>query len=406
MVEFLQLTEETRRTLIGQVNTKTGMSVQAIEKDWWVTLILKALFSLSMAEHFIFKGGTSLSKGWKLIDRFSDDIDIALAPEAFGREYQETPSISYVKRLKKEGCEFTSTVIRTALERKLKEIGIPEGIIQVEAEAVNPKIPDKDPQTIYVRFPSLYPASQYIDTAVKVEFGVRALKEPFTTVEIQSIIAAETSTRAYAEKPFQVIAVEPRKTFMEKLMLLHEKFLTGRAEGDAGERQSRHLSDLLQMRKKGIAEQVLGDPDLYALLLHHRKHYIKLKDIDYDSMQLRQLFFLPPRELLKEFRRDYEIMLDEMIYGSPPDFNTLINELRELNIELAAIGHKKNMKDVIERAKQQIAGAKAEEDVFQTIVVYGIEPHLPVGPDNIEIKFQTEFINSGDGIIFHRIRVV
>lgn len=406
MVEFLQLPEETRRTLIGQVNTKTGMSVQAIEKDWWVTLVLKALFSLPIAEHFIFKGGTSLSKGWKLIDRFSEDIDIALAPEAFGREYQETPSISYVKRLKKEGCEFTSTVIRSALEEKLKEMGIPDGMIQVEAESVNPKIPDKDPQTIYVKFPSLFDTSKYIDTSVKIEFGVRALKEPYTTVTILSIIAIESSTPAYIEEPFTVTVVEPRKTFMEKLMLLHEKFLTGRAEGDAGERQSRHLSDLLQMRKKGIVEQVLGDPELYGLLLHHRRHYVKLKDVDYDSMQLHQLFFLPPSELLKEFRRDYEVMLEEMIYGNPPDFDTLINELRELNLELTALGHKKNMEDVIARAKQQIADEKLDDDVVQTAVVYKIDPHLPDGPDNIAIEFVAEFVNTKDGMIFHRIRVV
>jgi hypothetical protein len=215
MVKFLQLPEETRRVLIGQVNTKTGISVKAIEKDWWVTLVLKALFSLPMAEHFIFKGGTSLSKRWKLIERFSEDIDIALGPEAFGRAYTESPSRSYVKRLKKEGCPFTSTVIREAMERQLTAMGVPTGMIEVEAEAVNPLIPDKDPQSIYIKYPSLYDASAYIADAVKVEFGVRALKEPFTTVNIQSMIAAETATPAYKEEAFPVTAVEPRKTFME-----------------------------------------------------------------------------------------------------------------------------------------------------------------------------------------------
>lgn len=406
MIEFLQLPEETRRTLIGQVNIKTGMSVQAIEKDWWVTLVLKALFSLPMAEHFIFKGGTSLSKGWKLIDRFSEDIDIALAPEAFGREYQETPSITYVKKLKKEGCEFTTNVITSALEQKLSEMAIHSGIIQVQAQAVNPKLPDKDPQTIYVRFPTLFDASKYIDTAVKIEFGVRALKEPFNTVTIQSIIAIESSTPGYKEKPFAVTVVEPRKTFMEKLILLHEKFVAGRAEGDAGERQSRHLSDLLQMRRKGIVKHVLGDPKLYQLLLHHRRHYIRLKDVDYDSMQLRQLFFLPPWELLEEFRRDYATMLEEMIYGDPPDFNTLLNELRELNLELVALGHKKNMEDVLARAKRQITDTKAEGDIVQTIVVYEVQAELTEEPENLPIKFLVEFTNSKGGMILHRIRVL
>src|SRR5258708_33146311 len=112
MVEFLQLPENLRRQIIEQVNVRTGMSLKAIEKDWWVTLVLKALFSLPMRQHFIFKGGTSLSKAWKLIERFSEDIDIALSPEAFGREYRQTPSHSYVKTLKKEGCVYTSNVIK------------------------------------------------------------------------------------------------------------------------------------------------------------------------------------------------------------------------------------------------------------------------------------------------------
>lgn len=78
MIEFLNLPENSRRQLIEQTSVRTGMSIKAIEKDWWVTLVLKALFSMPQAEHFIFKGGTSLSKAWKIIERFSEDVDIEL----------------------------------------------------------------------------------------------------------------------------------------------------------------------------------------------------------------------------------------------------------------------------------------------------------------------------------------
>ncbi|MBN8686116.1 MAG: nucleotidyl transferase AbiEii/AbiGii toxin family protein [Chitinophagales bacterium] len=405
MIEFLQLPEETRRTLISQVNTQTGIPVKAIEKDWWVTLILKALFSLPMAEHFIFKGGTSLSKGWKLIERFSEDIDIALAPEAFGRKYQEKPSISYVKRLKKEGCLYTSEVIKEALTVALRTIGVPNDLIQIEAEVVKPVLPDKDPQTIYIRYASLYDHSNYITGEVKVEFGVRALKEPFTKVKIQSILAEESATVAYKEDPFQVTAVEPRKTFMEKLLLLHEKFLTNRAEGDAGERQSRHLSDLLVMKKKGIAEQVIGDPELYAILLRHRSHYVRLKGVDYTSMQLGQLLFLPPWDQMEAFRKDYEIMTEEMLYGNPPDFNVLLNELRDLNIQLAGLGHTKDIRQVINLAHQQVLDVKPVGDMVKSTVALPTDPQYQNGTSNIEIRFEVEFINSGDKMTFHRISV-
>ena len=189
MIEFLQLPENQRRQIIEQVNARTGMSLKAVEKDWWVTLVLKALFSLPMREHFIFKGGTSLSKAWKLIERFSEDIDIALAPEAFGREYRKAPSNSYIKTLKKEGCAYTTNIIKNALQGQLAAMGVPAGLITIDAEQVNPTMPDKDPQTLFVRYPSLYDPNLYIAEAVKVEFGVRSLREPFAEVPIQSIIA-------------------------------------------------------------------------------------------------------------------------------------------------------------------------------------------------------------------------
>ena len=148
MNKFLQFTEDERRILTTQVSTKLGLPAQAVEKDWWVTLVLKALFSLPMRKHFIFKGGTSLSKGWKLIERFSEDIDIALSPEAFGRTYEATPSHSYVKTLKREGCAYTSTVIREALEKELANMGVPAGTVQIEAEEILPTMRDKDPQTL------------------------------------------------------------------------------------------------------------------------------------------------------------------------------------------------------------------------------------------------------------------
>ncbi|MFN7687018.1 MAG: nucleotidyl transferase AbiEii/AbiGii toxin family protein [Sphingobacteriales bacterium] len=341
MTEFLQFPEDTRRELIIQVSAQKGMTMQAIEKDWWVTIVLKALFSMPQAPHFIFKGGTSLSKGWKLIERFSEDIDIALSPEAFGREYKIAPTHSYVKALKKEGCAFTNTVIKDALARKLIELGIPANLVSIEAEAVNVEMPDKDPQGLYVLYPSLFDPSAYIPNAVKVEFGVRSLREPFATVPIRSILAEETQSSSYVETPIPVTAVEPRKTFIEKLLLLHEKFQIGMVTDETGERQSRHLYDLRELNRKGIAEHAMRDTTLYALLLEHRRHYVRHKKIDYSKMELPALLFLPPQPLLEFFRKDYELMLVEMIYGEAPDFETMMQDLRALNLQLVATGHAK-----------------------------------------------------------------
>lgn len=405
MIEFLQLPEETRRLLISQVNIKKGMSTKSIEKDWWVTLVLKALFSLPMASHFIFKGGTSLSKGWKLTERFSEDIDIALAPEAFGKVYIEKPSHRYVKQLKKKGCAYTTNIIKEALEKELKNMGVPEGMVTVEADPVNPTFPEKDPQTLYLRYPSLYEANNYLGEFVKIEFGVRALREPFSTVPIQSIIGEESATKAYAEEPFPVTVVAPHKTFMEKLFLLHEKFLTGRVEGDAGERQSRHLYDLVQMINKGIDQQVIDDAVLYRILLNHRSSYVRLKNVNYGAMQPGQLGFIPPWNVLEDFRKDYATMRTEMIYGNAPEFDDLIRQLRKMNEQFAGIGHQININNVIMKAYQQLEKEKENWDFQSTIVHYNSDLQRPIGPDNMNISFEVEFIKGKNDLIFHRIWV-
>lgn len=337
MNNLLSFTLERQKALIAQVSSKLNLPAQAIEKDLWATIVLEALFSLPMSEYFIFKGGTSLSKGWNLITRFSEDIDISLSPEAFGIKYEVEPTHSFVKKLKRVGCEFTSTVIKVAFENRLVEMGVPAGMVTIEAEDVNPVRRDKDPQTIYLKYPSLFDAGGYLLEPVKIEFGVRGLREPFSKVKIASMLSNETESPIYKETPFEVVAVEPRKTFMEKMMLLHEKFING-INLDKAERQSRHLSDLYNMDRQGITEQVIADKELYKTLLKHRANYVRLKGIDYSAMELHHLSFIPHADVIEFFKSDYEKMKAEMMYGEMPEFEEMIIILRELNAKINNAG--------------------------------------------------------------------
>jgi len=337
MVEFLNLPEERRRLYFQQVSIETGMSEKAVEKDWWVTLVLKAVFALPMATHFVFKGGTSLSKGWKLIERMSEDIDIALAPEAFGKLYRAAPSHRYVKQIKKEGTAYTSLVIADSLHVQLRAMGIPEELFSISVERIKPTMPDKDPQTVFVHYASLYDANAYLADNVKVEFGVRSLKEPFDEVAILSAIGTHIQVAAYTENPFVVRAVVPEKTMIEKLLLLHEKFSRdGVEELVIAERQSRHLADIIRLKHQAIHQRILADPALFQALVKHRGHYIRLRGIDYEKMTLRTLQIVPPPGIREQFRADYEVMRTEMIYGEAPNFDTIIAELQQLNELLQA----------------------------------------------------------------------
>ncbi len=189
MTGWLNLTDEQRRQTLAQAQIQSGMAAKALEKDWWVTLTLKALFQSAYAPLMVFKGGTSLSKGFKLIQRFSEDIDIALDPVAFNRPYQENPSNNFLHNLKRDGCAFTSTTLREELTAQLIALGVPEDYVTIEAKAVPADHPDTDPQTLYVHYPPLYDPNPYIADEVRVEVSVRSLQMPVTQRPILSLLS-------------------------------------------------------------------------------------------------------------------------------------------------------------------------------------------------------------------------
>ena len=154
MIGWLKnLNDASRLTSINEASRISGISAKAIEKDWWVTLSLKLVFNMPYAKHFAFKGGTSLSKGWQLIDRFSEDIDISLSSEAFGIAYAEKPSKTFVEQLRRAGCSFTSNEIMEALKSEFGNAQVPENLYSIEAESIPVDMPDTDPQGSCV-FPS------------------------------------------------------------------------------------------------------------------------------------------------------------------------------------------------------------------------------------------------------------
>jgi len=408
MTGWLKLTDEQRRTSIAQAAINSGITAKAIEKDWWVTLTLKALFESPYAQFFIFKGGTSLSKGWKLIERFSEDIDIALDPMAFGREYKAGPSHGYVKTLKREGCAFTSTVLLDALKAQFNHLGVPISDISIEAEAVNDKIPDKDPQTLFVKYRSLYPPHGYIADEVKVEFSVRSLKDPYAGISVQSILSEVFPNNAYSESPFEVVAVEPRKTLLEKAFLLHEKFLNINPDEIKIERLSRHLYDLVKMMDTKAGHQVSKDHEFYTTLVEHRRNYVRLKGVDYDTLHYSTLSFIPPDTVIELFRQDYRAMQAAMIYGTSPDFDTMIDQLKLLTGRFRLITEHDVLENIIKDAESKIdkdRDFEKEGATFNTPVSYSSDPLKPAGPANKSIIYNVKFVHKTNRWLFESITV-
>lgn len=375
MIGWLKLNETQRKATIDEAEQVSGISAKAIEKDWWVTLTLMALFQSELAQYMVFKGGTSLSKGWNLIARFSEDIDIALSPEAFGMEYIENPTKSYVDRLKKKGCEFTSTSVLAQIQKEFVKLEVPAGMLQIVAAPIQAKFPDTDPQTIYIKYPSLYERSSYIADEVKIEVSVRSLRTPFTKVSILSLLTEFNPNPGYEETSFKVDAVEPRKTFLEKAFLLHEEF----GKPDKGkirtERMSRHLYDLFTMSKTDVEKQALDDHDLYDYLIKHREWYSRISWVDYKSLHHETLSFVPPTEVIEIYQKDYQAMQEQMIYGETVDFELLIKFLQELQGRFRT----KYFTDV---AREKVAELKIGPEKLSILILKARE--------KIETKFKTE----------------
>jgi hypothetical protein len=404
MTGWLKLTDDQRRETLDQVQRVTGINVKAIEKDWWVTLVLKALFQTPMAGHFMFKGGTSLSKGWKLIPRFSEDIDIALHPNAFGRDYLENPSHSYVKQLKREGCAFTSTAIKDAIQQSLLSLGVPEGMLNIIAEEVKQTMPDKDPQTLYVNYPSLYQPNPYLADAVKIEFSVRSLAEPSDIIQIHSLLNEYFPNPAYAETVFAVRTVVPRKTFIEKILLLHEKFANPALSKLQGDRMSRHLYDLVIMMETAVFQEALNDKELFNGLLKHRAGYIRV--IDYEGLTVESLAFTPSPDLIDLYRQDYEFMQANMIYNESPDFADLLKKLKWLNGKFRVANEHLSLEQLAEEALQLLQDEwehEPDNTLLQTVVVKVTDPYLPSGPANKAVNYVVRFTKINGKLIFEDI---
>jgi hypothetical protein len=336
MTSWLKLTDDQRRASLVEVEYMTGIQPKATEKDWWVTLTLRALFQGLYARHIVFKGGTSLSKCWKLISRFSEDIDIALSPEAFEMTYERDPSKSYVEKLKRAGCVFTTIKLKEDLDEQFVKLGVPKDFILIEAEPIPENRPDTDPQTLYVKYKPLYDPNPYLPDNVKIEVSVRSLKTPFSKTAIQSILSLENPSDAYQEESLQIDAVEPHKTFLEKIFLLHEEFCRPDVSKIRSERMSRHLYDLSSMIDTDAEAKALSDDHLYHEIIHHRKSYQRIGWIKYETLGYGTVSFIPPDAIINLYRNDYKTMQKEMIYKGAIDFDQIIVRLKSLQDKLRA----------------------------------------------------------------------
>ena len=329
--KWLKIPDERRIEILNQASNNTGLPAIAIEKDWWVTLALKASFALKYSPNIVFKGGTSLSKGWNLIERFSEDIDLAIDRKFFG--FEGDISKSKIKNLRKISCQFISATFLENLKKQFTEWKVIDEC-KLNAQPINDS--DKDPQVIEIHYNSVFDKSDYLPQRVLIEISSRSLMEPSENREINSILSAAFPNQEFVTEPFSISTVLPQRTFLEKIFLLHEEFSQDTAKIRI-DRLSRHLYDLEKLMDTEHGKAAIKDTELYNGIVTHREKFNPLRGLDYSNHIPGKIKIVPPDTVIKEWEKDYQAMTQNMIYGDPLSFDNLIKRILELQKRVNSI---------------------------------------------------------------------
>lgn len=340
MNRWIDFTQDERMTMIQHVADAKKIDEPAAEKDWWVTAVLYALFHTQVAGYLLFKGGTSLSKGWDFINRFSEDIDLALDRDFFLNvkqlPYARCGSNTQIHHLREAAQDYLFGEFKKELSDLLAEMGLDvEVLAEDEVPGDNGELRkvdhDKDPSVIYVKYKSLYNSTAvYANPVVKVEISVLSMDEPYEMKRISSLVEQtyELEGIAVDKELVQTIkTVSPVRTFLEKAFLMCEEY---QKNSPRTYRMSRHFYDLERLMDTEYGRAALMDNVLYQEIISHRRKFYHVGAVDYDQLQRESIRIVPPKELMSLYEADYADMRKSFIYGSSKDFSQLMARMVEL----------------------------------------------------------------------------
>lgn len=332
MESFLKLSAEDQRIYCEQAGATLGLPPASVEKDYWVCYVLRELFGLPNVGGFLtFKGGTSLAKGWGLIQRFSEDIDLVIDREALG--VARTPPKSsgktrrkYLDELQELVHKYITETLTTQLQARLSK-SLPPSL----KWSLRPSEDDPDNEVLLFSYASHFDGDGYLAPVVKIEPGARSDTAPTESRNIEPFLKSLLPI-----DPFEVRCVHPTRTFWEKAMLLHEE-LSRPAPYTPKLRLARHCYDVVRLIQAGIGDDALADKNLYSAVAEHRAVFFRKAAEVHETMRPGSFLLVPKDEQRAPWQRDYEAMRESMFYGPPaPRFGELLEVLAEFENRLNA----------------------------------------------------------------------
>jgi len=310
-----------------------------VEKDFWVCWTLRRMFEvLQFRPHLIFKGGTSLSKVYRAIERFSEDVDLSLSRRDLGFADDRDPEQAGIS--KKEARRRLDALVAEC-QLAVREKLVPElcrdfgAVLGKSGWSVD--LDPADPQTVIFTYPSTEVSGvrSYVRPAIRLEMGARSDDWPAADAELTPY-AAETFPDLFTVRSCRVRTLAAERTFWEKATLLHAECHRP-PDKPSRERLARHYYDLYRLAQQPIAEQALGQRDLLERVIAHKSFFFAQGWAHYDTARPGTFRVLPAADRLEALRRDYRDM-DTLIFGEAPEWDDIVRGLKELEKRINSLG--------------------------------------------------------------------
>jgi Uncharacterized conserved protein len=342
--DFLAASPDDRRDAFLAAGRRLGTPEQNVEKDFWVCWTLNALFNQLPAgsPRLLFKGGTSLSKAFGLISRFSEDIDITVFRDDLGEEasVEALEALSGKKRRAKldsirEACQ---TYIARSLQTELRRV-FENALVRVQIKADGPRIEldpnDPDSQSILIWYPIVTAAADgYVRPAVKIEAGAKSALDPHHITTVKPYVGDETPGLDLTVG--NITVVDAGRSFWDKVVILHglRRWFDERGElRGGGQRVSRHYYDIHRLYHSDVGVTAIANIVLGQDCVRHARMFFNSAALDLASAAPGTFSLVPSEPMLAALQRDYEAMAG-MIFGTVPPFEEVMESVAELELRV------------------------------------------------------------------------
>lgn len=343
MDQVARFEPQDRSDLFRAAAEKRGVTAGIIEKDFWVCWVLRRIYTLKQSPARIyFKGGTSLAKVFGVIKRMSEDVDLVIDRHDLGFTGARDPATPepsnkarqrLVKEIKISAHKFVREVLKPGLDQAFSEaLDVVGGSATWETALAED---DPDDHTILFKYPTIESPSEYVRPLVRLEFGARGDPWPSVTGAVRPY-AADLFPDQFVDADTELpLVVSGERTFWEKATILHMLHHKPE-EKPLGHRMVRHYYDLFSLAQHDLGRLALGNTGLLEKVVQHKRLFFPSAWAQYDLAKPGSLRLTPPDYLLRELHDDYNQMANEMIFGEAPEFESVIEGLKETETSVNA----------------------------------------------------------------------